>query len=142
MRCRKRSSRGASNTYTKKQSALGFLELPLWAAQNGHLHILEYLVERKFDKYSVLRVVGGHERPLGLFEVLTRNRQSALDLSGGTLGAREQPPECVQYLLYNDCPLPPRLAIRRWRVTRARIRIRIRIITLVLKPPYPFVILL
>jgi len=46
------------------------------------------------------------------------------------------------------CTIPPLkrlsittwLAIRRWRVTRARIRIRIRIITLVLKPPYPFVI--
>ena len=23
-----------------------------WAAKNGHLHILEYLVERKFDKYD------------------------------------------------------------------------------------------
>ena len=23
-----------------------------WAAQNGHLHILEYLVERKYDEYD------------------------------------------------------------------------------------------
>ena len=27
-----------------------------WAAENGHLHILEYLVERKYDKYHELRV--------------------------------------------------------------------------------------
>ena len=27
-----------------------------WAALNGHLHILEYLVERKFDKYTYLSV--------------------------------------------------------------------------------------
>ena len=27
-----------------------------WAAQSGHLHILEYLVERKFDKYDAWRV--------------------------------------------------------------------------------------
>ena len=27
-----------------------------WAALNGHLHILEYLVERKYDQYSGLRV--------------------------------------------------------------------------------------
>ena len=27
-----------------------------WAALNGHLHILEYLVERKFDKYDDVRV--------------------------------------------------------------------------------------
>ena len=52
-----------------------------WAAANGHLHILEYLVERKYDQYDDVCVyVGGHERPLGLFEVLTRNRQSALEL--------------------------------------------------------------
>ena len=24
----------------------------IWAAKNGHLHILEYLVERKFDEYT------------------------------------------------------------------------------------------
>ena len=41
----------ASNTYAKKQSALGFGYCH-WAAQNGHLHILEYLVERKYDQYS------------------------------------------------------------------------------------------
>ena len=40
----------ASNTYAKKQSALGF-GTASWAAANGHLHILEYLVERKYDKY-------------------------------------------------------------------------------------------
>jgi len=34
--------------------------------------------------------VGGQVRPLGLFEVLARNRQSALGLFGGTLRAREQ----------------------------------------------------
>ena len=45
----------ASNTYAKKQSALGF-GTAAWAAQNGHLHILEYLVERKYDKYSEWRV--------------------------------------------------------------------------------------
>ena len=27
-----------------------------WAAQNGHLHILEYLVERKYDEYDEVRV--------------------------------------------------------------------------------------
>ena len=51
-----------------------------WAAQNGHLHILEYLVERKYDQYTICVCVGGRERPLGLFEVLARNRQSALGL--------------------------------------------------------------
>ena len=41
----------ASNTYAKKRKPLG-LGNCLWAAKNGHLHILEYLVERKYDKYD------------------------------------------------------------------------------------------
>ena len=53
-----------------------------WAALNGHLHILEYLVERKYDQYRRDCVsVCGRERPLRLFEVLARNRQSAVELS-------------------------------------------------------------
>ena len=63
----------------RSQSALGFGTAD-WAAENGHLHILEYLVERKYDKYANMRVSCGQERPLRLFEVLTRNRQSALGL--------------------------------------------------------------
>ena len=45
-----------SNTYAKKSKRLGIGILPHWAAKNGHLHILEYLVERKFDEYANLRV--------------------------------------------------------------------------------------
>ena len=87
--------------------------------------------------------VCGRARPLGLFEILTRNRQSALELSGRSRSAQEQPPRM--------CTIPPRqqlssptwLAIRRWRVARARIRNRNRnrnrnrIITRVLQPPHP-----
>ena len=51
-----------------------------YAASNGHLHILEYLVEREYDNYDVWRVSCSRERPLGLFEVLARNRQSAVGL--------------------------------------------------------------
>ena len=41
-----------SNTYAKKSKRLGILDTASWAAQNGHLHILEYLVERKYDEYE------------------------------------------------------------------------------------------
>ena len=41
----------ASNTYAKKSKRLGIRLLPL-GRPNGHLHILEYLVERKYDKYD------------------------------------------------------------------------------------------
>ena len=46
----------ASNTYAKKSKRLGILSTASWAAGNGHLHILEYLVERKYDKYHEMRV--------------------------------------------------------------------------------------
>ena len=68
-----------SNTYAKKSKRLG-IGYCQWAAKNGHLHILEYLVERKFDEYSECACEMRPERPLGLFEVLTRNRQSAVGL--------------------------------------------------------------
>ena len=42
----------ASNAYAKKRKRLGILILPIGRLQNGHLHILEYLVERKYDQYS------------------------------------------------------------------------------------------
>ena len=45
-----------SNTYAKKPKRLGILSTASWAAKNGHLHILEYLVERKYDKYTKMRV--------------------------------------------------------------------------------------
>ena len=68
-----------SNTYAKKSKRLG-IRYCLLGGSNGHLHILEYLVERKYDNMTKVRVGGGQVRPLGLFEVLTRNRQSAVEL--------------------------------------------------------------
>ena len=53
--CPIRSSRDTQILTRRSQSALGF-EYCHWAAINGHLHILEYLVERKFDKYDDGRV--------------------------------------------------------------------------------------
>jgi len=79
-----------------------------FAAANGHLHILEYLVERKYDQYSEVACANAAEvRPLRLFEVLARNRQSALERDRRTLKrTRTTNPECLQYLLDNNCPLP------------------------------------
>ena len=47
-------------------------------------------------------------RPRGLFEVLARNRQSAVG-RGRAYKERDEngfDPECAQYLLDNNCPLP------------------------------------
>ena len=91
--------------------------LPLGRLQNGHLHILEYLVERKYDQYHELRVRCSRERPLGLFEVLTRNRQSAVGLLGRTSSAREQPHRVCTIPPRERLSSPTRLAIRTWSVT-------------------------
>ena len=89
-----------------------------WAAQNGHLHILEYLVERKFDKYRHMRASVQPRRPLRLFEVLARNRQSAVGLLGGTKSAREQPPRVSTIPPRQQLSITIWLAIRKRRVTR------------------------
>ena len=82
-----------------RQSALGF-GYCLYSADNGHLHILEYLVERKYDEYDESVSVGGRKRSLRLFEVLARNRQSALGRLRLSRCAQEQTPRM--------CTIPPR----------------------------------
>ena len=66
------------------------------------------------------------KRPLRLFEVLARNRQSAVGLLGGTKSAREQPPRVSTIPPRQQLSITIWLAIRKRRVTR-RDRIRIRI---------------
>ena len=80
----------ASNTYAKKQSALGFDTASL-AALNGHLHILEYLVERKFDKYR--RMACWYAARNGHLDCLKYLRETAKApwTMGRTKSAREQP---------------------------------------------------
>ena len=132
MCCLKRSSRDTQILTRRSESALGF-GTASWAARNGHLHILEYLVERKYDQFRRACVlVCGQERPLRLFEVLTRNRQGAVGLLRRTRRAREQPTRV--------CTIPPRqqlsftrrLVYRRWRVTRTRVIIIIIIIIIII----------
>ena len=78
-------------------------------------------------------------RPLGLFEVLARNRQSAVVQWRRIPRTQEQPNRVFTIPPRQRLSSPTRLAIRRWRVARGRIRIRIRIriIARVLKPPHP-----
>ena len=73
-------------------------------------------------------LVCGQVRPLGLFEVLARNRQMALGLLGGTKSAREQPPRVSTIPPRQQLSITIWLAIRKRRVTRrGRIRIRIKL---------------
>ena len=116
-----------------------------YAALEGHLEILKYLREEAkapwdsglplgrlkmvISTYSnillsvsminitKLRVRCSRERPLGLFEVLTRNRQSAVGLLGRTSSAREQPHRVCTIPPRERLSSPTRLAIRTWSVT-------------------------
>ncbi len=78
-----------------------------WAALTGHLHILEYLVERKYDKYCEWACV--HATATGQLDCLKFLRETA-KAPWDSYSVREAHennyPECVQYLLDNNCPLP------------------------------------
>ena len=67
--------------------------------------------------------MGGQVRQLGLFEVLTRNRQSAVELFGRSRSAQQRTHRVFTIPPRQRLPSPRRLVLRRWRVTRARIRI-------------------
>ena len=78
------------------------------AAQSGHLHILEYLVERKYDQYDewACELVA----KFGYLDCLKYLHETAKwpwnYLAVGEAHKKNQT-ECVQYLLDNNCPLPP-----------------------------------
>ncbi len=78
-----------------------------WAAKNGHLHILEYLVERKYDKYHggacQLAAMNGH---LNCLKYLHETAKAPWDDWSVFYTHEKNHPECVQYLLDNNCPLP------------------------------------
>ena len=83
-----------------------------WAAENGHLHILEYLVERKFDEYDgdghfcacKLAAENGH---LDCLKYLHETAKAPWDELAVRVAREKNQPECLQYLLDNNCPLPP-----------------------------------
>ena len=81
------------------------------AAQNGHLHILEYLVEREFDEYDEFsRESAAKFGHLDCLKYLHETAKAPWTSRAVRWAHENKHPECVQYLLYNDCPLP-----RGWR---------------------------
>ena len=80
----------------------------VYAAQNGHLHILEYLVERKYDEFHCACGSAAEYGQLDCLKYLHETAKLPLDDWNDVLEAHENNhPECVQYLLDNNCPLPP-----------------------------------
>jgi len=77
-----------------------------FAAENGHLHILEYLVERKFDKFLYAcwhAAMNGH---LDCLKYLHETAKAPWDSQAVRVAHHRNRPECLQYLLDNNCPLP------------------------------------
>ena len=81
------------------------------AAENGHLHILEYLVEQKYDEYGVVfgdackyAAEKGH---LDCLKYLHETTKAPWDEYAVREAHENNRIECLQYLLDNDCPLPP-----------------------------------
>ena len=104
---------------TRFKKRLGILTAE-YVARHGQLHILEYLVERKYDQFE-LRVVGGHVGPLDCLKYLHETGKA--ELFGRTRAHKNNHAEVT--ILDNNCTLPPG-----WRYEggelHARIRIRIR----------------
>ena len=96
----------ASNTYEEAKAPWDWRSAA-WAAKNGHLHILEYLVERKYDKYDedvcVFAAVYGH---FDCLKYLHETAKAPWDEKAVREAHENNHTDCVQYLLDNDCPLP------------------------------------
>ena len=103
-----------SNTYAKKPKRLGIFGLPL-----GRLKMVIFTYSNILSSVSLINIDElacercSRVRPLRLFEVLTRNRQSALGLSGRTRRALEQPLRMFTIPPRQQLSLTTRLVLRR-----------------------------
>jgi hypothetical protein len=78
------------------------------AAGKGHLHILEYLVEQKYVSFNdfIICYWAALEGHLDCLKYLHEVAKAPWDWLAVHV-AHDNQPECLQYLLDNDCPLPP-----------------------------------
>ena len=78
-----------------------------WAAAKGHLHVLEYLVERKYEysEWACMHTAkNGH---LDCLKYLHETAKAPWNSAAIRVAREKNQPECLQYLLDNNCPLPP-----------------------------------
>jgi hypothetical protein len=78
------------------------------AAGNGHLHILEYLVERKYNKYYYYLACerAAEKGHLDCLKYLHETAKAPWDKEAVRYAHENKHPECLQYCLDNNCPLP------------------------------------
>ena len=79
-----------------------------WAADNGHLHILEYLVERNYDKFDEdACAYAAREGHLDCLKYLRETAKAPWNYLAVRDAHYYKQPECLQYLLDNNCPIVP-----------------------------------
>ena len=88
-----------------------------FAARKGHLHILKYLFESNYNQFEYACEDAAKNGHLDCLKYLRETAKARL-YSGAIRKAHENDhPECVQYLLNNNCPLP-----RNWRYEDGTLR--------------------
>jgi len=92
-------------------------ETAAWAAKNGHLHILEYLVERNYGPYRYSELACVWAAKNGHLNCLKYLHETA-KAPWYSEAVRQAHPECLQYCLDNDCPLP-----RGWSYEHGELRV-------------------
>ena len=96
-----------SNTYAKKAKRLGDWGTASWAALSGHLHILEYLVERKYDEFTEEACLwAAKSGQLDCLKYLHETAKAPWDCEAVREAHVNNQTECLQYLLDNNCSLP------------------------------------
>jgi len=76
------------------------------AAFDGHLHILEYLVERKYEFTKWPCVIAAEFGHFDCLKYLHETAKAPWDSIVVRSAHDHNRNECLQYLLDNDCPLP------------------------------------
>ncbi|CAL6319644.1 unnamed protein product [Bathycoccus prasinos] len=77
-----------------------------WAAFAGHLHILEYLVERKYDLFGYACWYAAKKGHLDCLKYLHETAKAPWNSGAVRDAHKNDHPDCLQYLLDNNCPLP------------------------------------
>ena len=112
--CLRRSSRVPQILTRRRQSALGFLDCRLgsWKWSSPHTRIS---VERKYDEYNedlqpyalpLSYKYAARKDHLDCLKYLHETAKVPWDDSAVREAHKRNQPECLQYLLDNNCPLP------------------------------------
>ena len=78
-----------------------------FAARKGHLHILKYLFESNYNQFEYACEDAAKSGHLDCLKYLRETAKAPWDEDAVRVAHENDHPECVQYLLDNNCPLPP-----------------------------------